>query len=141
MQIYFSGSIRGMEPQKEWFHKLITHLKTYGEVLTEHSFSYSYAEEIQIDDNWIWERDIKWLKNSDVVVAEVSAPSLGVGYEIGKAEEWGKPIICLFRSTEKKLSAMIGGSKYCVVKTFKEEKDAFDIIDDFLQELNLLKNN
>jgi nucleoside 2-deoxyribosyltransferase len=132
MQIYFSGSIRGMEPQKEWFQILIRHLKTYGDVLTEHSFSYSYDEEIRIDDNCIWERDIKWLKNSDVVVAEVSAPSLGVGYEIGKAEEWGKPIICLFRSSERKLSAMIGGSKNCVVKTFKEEKDAFDIIDDFL---------
>lgn len=137
MQIYFSGSIRGMEPRKEWFQTLIMHLKTYGKVLTEHSFSYSYDEEIKIDDSMIWERDINWLKNSDAVVAEVSAPSLGVGYEIGKAEEWGKPVMCIYRFGEKKLSAMIGGSENCVVKLFKEEKDALAAIDDFLQRLKI----
>lgn len=32
-----------------------------------------------------------------VLVAEVTQPSLGVGYEIGRAVEMNKKILCLFR--------------------------------------------
>lgn len=32
-----------------------------------------------------------------VLVAEVTQPSLGVGYEIGRAIEMNKKILCLFR--------------------------------------------
>lgn len=32
-----------------------------------------------------------------VVVAEVTQPSLGVGYELGRAVTMGKKIFCLFR--------------------------------------------
>ncbi|TET71082.1 nucleoside 2-deoxyribosyltransferase, partial [Candidatus Bathyarchaeota archaeon] len=40
-------------------------------------------EAADLDGDWgpdrdIYERDIKWLKSADVVVAEVSLPSLGV---------------------------------------------------------------
>lgn len=34
---------------------------------------------------------------SPVVVAEVTQPSLGVGYELGRAVALGKQILCLFR--------------------------------------------
>ena len=37
-----------------------------------------------------------------VVIAECTQPSLGVGYEIGRALEWGKKIICLFRPASQK---------------------------------------
>ena len=53
-----------------------------------------------------------WLMSSDVMVAEVTNPSLGVGYEIGRALENNKKVICLFRnSSDKRLSAMIRGAK------------------------------
>jgi nucleoside 2-deoxyribosyltransferase len=132
MKIYFSGSIRGAEPRKTWFQALIKHLGKYGAVLTENSFNYSYEEEIKFDDRWIWERDIIWLNEADVLVAEVTSPSLGVGYEIGKAEEWGKPILCLYQYNEKKLSAMIGGSKHLKVVEYKEDHQAMQAIDEFL---------
>ena len=96
---------------------------------------FSYEEEIKFDDRWIWERDIMWLNEADVLVAEVTSPSLGVGYEIGKAEELGIPILCLYQRNEKKLSAMIGGSKYLKVVEYKEEHQAMQAIDDFLSVL------
>ena len=62
------------------------------------------------DDRYIHDRDMQWLKSSDVMIAEVTTVSLGVGYEIGRAVESGKKVLCLYRKIPgKKLSAMIAG--------------------------------
>merc|ERR1711915_1034079 len=54
--------------------------------------------------------DVALLNVCDVVVAEVTHPSLGVGYEIGRAVELGKPVLCLYRpQPKKKLSSMLRG--------------------------------
>ena len=42
-----------------------------------------------------------------VLVAEVTQPSLGVGYEIGRALEMKKDIICLFRPSDTEKSELI----------------------------------
>ena len=61
------------------------------------------------------------------MVADVTKPSIGVGYEIGFAESLNKPVYCLFRDVRgKRLSAMISGNKYVKVikyKTVKELKE------------------
>ena len=50
------------------------------------------------------------LRQCSVVVAEVTVPSLGVGYEIGRAVAMGKQVLCLYRPQEGRLlSAMIRG--------------------------------
>ena len=36
------------------------------------------------------------------IVAEVTQPSLGVGYEIGRAVAMGKRILCLYRPQQDK---------------------------------------
>ena len=41
--------------------------------------------ESALSDKQIHDRDMKWLLESDLIVAEVTNPSLGVGYEIGRA--------------------------------------------------------
>ncbi len=97
MEIYFAGSIRGAEADKPLFKRFIEHLSSHGKVLTEHSFDFNYSQEIKLDDHEIYELDTSWLKNADALVAEVSSPSLGVGYEIGHVEALGKPILCLYR--------------------------------------------
>jgi len=51
----------------------------------------------------------------------VTTPSLGVGYEIGRAVEWGKRVICLYRpSTERRLSGMIAGCGGILVRTYTD---------------------
>jgi 2'-deoxynucleoside 5'-phosphate N-hydrolase len=80
----------------------------------------------------IYSRDVSWIKEADVLVAEVSTPSLGVGYEIGRAEEMNKKILCLYRDQEdKKLSAMISGNPKIEVARYKEKEDALQQIDAF----------
>jgi len=137
MKVYFSGSIRGGEPDRDWFQRLIRHISGQGKVLTENSFGYSYAEEIRFDDTWIYERDMDWLREADALVAEVSAPSLGVGYEIAKAEEWGKPILLLYREAPgRKPSAMLNGNKNLELFVFTEEEAALNAVDRFLSPLS-----
>ena len=133
MKVYFSGSIRGGEPNRDWFQTLIRYISRHGRVLTENSFGYSPEEEASFDDAWIYKRDVEWLREADAVVAEVSAPSLGVGYEIAKAEEWGKPLLLLYREQPgRKPSAMLNGNKALEMLVFTEEEDALKAVDSFL---------
>jgi nucleoside 2-deoxyribosyltransferase len=133
MEIYFAGSIRGAEADKPRFKRFIEHLSGHGKVLTEHSFNFNYSQEIEKDDYEIYELDTGWLKDADALVAEVSSPSLGVGYEIGRVEAMGKPILCLYERQEgRRLSAMIGGNKTLKIVEYDSEEEALDAIDGFI---------
>ena len=83
-----------------------------------------------MSDREIHDRDMQWIVDSEVLVAEVTVPSLGVGYEIGRAIEMGKPVLCLFQQgSEYNLSAMISGSEGVEIKQYvkpDETKEAFD---------------
>ena len=121
MKVYFAGSIRGGREDQQKYFELIEFLSTHAEVLTEHIGLESLGDsgETDLDDDAIYERDLEWLSSADAVVAEVTTPSLGVGYEIGIAEKLGKPVLCLFdeNQTGFRLSAMLSGNSK--VQTFK----------------------
>lgn len=137
MNIYFAGSIRGGRGDREIYVKLIGHLKRYGRVLTEHIGDEGLGTEGEpgMVDQWIYERDVEWIGQSDVLVAEVSTPSLGVGYELGKAEALGKKILCLYRhQAGQRLSAMIGGNRHMTNVSYATVDDACRLIDNFMKE-------
>lgn len=116
MQIYFCGSIRGGRSDQQLYMRIVDALNRYGSVLTEHVASAALSDSGEKvtagGDKAIHDRDVDWLKQSDVVVAEVTQPSLGVGYELGRAVAMkDKKILCLFRpSSGRVLSAMIRGA-------------------------------
>ena len=95
MKIYFSGSIRGGREDASQYQKIIAHLKRKGTVLTEHIGNPSLSSEGQLEmkDKVIHDQDMKLLLESDIVIAEVTNPSLGVGYEIGRAIENKKRVL------------------------------------------------
>lgn len=114
LKFYFCGSIRGGRQLADDYQKIINMLKDYGQVLTEHLGDNEIIEtkDRVLTDVQIHDRDMDWVRESDMVIAEVTVPSLGVGYEIGRALELGKPTLCLFKSgTDFTLSAMIAGSE------------------------------
>jgi 2'-deoxynucleoside 5'-phosphate N-hydrolase len=114
MKFYFCGSIRGGRQLADDYQRIIEMLKQYGQVLTEHLGDDQEIETKDriLSDVQIHDRDMDWVRESDLVVAEVTIPSLGVGYEIGRAIELGKPVLSLFKSGSGfYLSAMIGGSE------------------------------
>ena len=137
MKIYFAGSIRGGRDDKDLYLEIITLLNKYGSVLTEHigNKDLSVLGEDGLTDEYIYERDMNWLQESDVVVAEITTPSMGVGYELGKTEGQ-KPILCLYRQQEgKRISAMINGSKNIQTKEYRELSDIDQILKDFFSKL------
>ena len=112
MKIYFAGSIRGGRDDALIYSQIISLLKNFGDVLTEHIADNSLSPRGEkINEKYIHDRDMDWLLTSDILIAEVTNPSLGVGYEVGRAIEHGKKVICLYRTIkDKKVSAMILGS-------------------------------
>ncbi|XP_029448678.1 2'-deoxynucleoside 5'-phosphate N-hydrolase 1 [Rhinatrema bivittatum] len=130
MQIYFCGSIRGGRADRALYERIIGSLRLYGRVLTEHVGSGKISERgedaVKEGDRCIHDRDVQWLMQADVVVAEVTQPSLGVGYELGRAVAMNKKVFCLFRpASGRVLSAMIRGAEngeHFFVRDYQEEE-------------------
>ncbi|XP_073529378.1 5-hydroxymethyl-dUMP N-hydrolase [Phyllobates terribilis] len=115
LSLYFCGSIRGGREDRAVYAEIIRLLRRHGTVLTEHigrpDISEAGEDALEEGDQFIHDRDVSWLRQADVVVAEVTQPSLGVGYELGRAVAMNKKILCLFRvSSGRVLSAMIRGA-------------------------------
>jgi len=137
MKIYFAGSIRGGRGEEKTYLRIIDYLCSFGDVLTEH-VGYKDVEKSEKNhsDIYIFERDVKWLESSDVMIADVTVPSLGVGYEIGFAETLNIPILCLYNPKNKKpLSAMITGNKNIIWKEYSSFEDAQMLIKNFLSNI------
>ena len=138
MKIYFAGAIRGGRDDAKLYKQIIKYLDGKGDVLTEHVGDKnldSMGEKDGIATN-IYFRDMEWLKSSDVVVAEVTTPSLGVGYELGIAEKLKKPVLCLYRPKEGRLlSAMIHGNKIFKCQEYNNLTKAKLYIDNFFNNL------
>jgi nucleoside 2-deoxyribosyltransferase len=135
MKIYFAGAIRGGREDAALYYEMIQYLQSFGAVLTEHVGDMGLTQEGNDgpDDPAIHDRDMAWLKSCDLIVAEVTLPSLGVGYELGWACALNKPILCLFRPENgKRLSAMIAGSNGIVTAGYSDIDQAKEIIRQFL---------
>jgi hypothetical protein len=138
MKIYFAGSIRGGREDWEIYHQIIDELSNYGEVLTEHIGKKDLSHNGEgLPFGQIYKRDIKWLQEADVMVAEITTHSVGVGYEIGKAEFLGKRILCLYREVpDKRVSGMILGNPYLTTKAYKGLGDLKEILKEFFSQNN-----
>ena len=133
MRIYFAGSIRGGRDDAAIYMELVDELARHGEVLTEHVAT---VGEEDLSDEEIFARDVAWLISCDAVVAEVTTPSLGVGWEIGVAQERGIPVLCLFRpAAGRRLSAMLSGNAGVTAVEYTEAREAAATIDGFFEGL------
>jgi nucleoside 2-deoxyribosyltransferase len=133
-KVYFACSIRGGRDDAELYAELVQIIKEKAEVLTEIFADKKLTPQgMNKPAREIWETDLAWVREADAVIAEVTNPSLGVGYEIAKAEEWGKPVLALYRpQPERKLSAMILGSPHVTNHEYRTTAEAADIIASFL---------
>ncbi|XP_040905095.1 2'-deoxynucleoside 5'-phosphate N-hydrolase 1 [Toxotes jaculatrix] len=142
MKIYFCGSIRGGRDDAHLYRKIVDKLQSYGTVLTEHVSSTTLTDRGEdasaAGDKFIHDRDMDWLQQSDAVVAEVTQPSLGVGYELGQVVAMKKKTLCLFRpSSGRALSAMIRGAddgEWFVVRDYQED-EVENVLEEFFNTL------
>ena len=101
MKIYFVASIKGKSEYLNNYKSIIKTLEDLGldvicedvQTSTEELVS-SLSDERRIKH---YKNVLKWINSSELVIAEASYPSLGVGFEISLALEKGKPVIVLYK--------------------------------------------
>jgi hypothetical protein len=127
MKIYFAASITGGRDFADIYVDIVMELRKYGEVLTEHIVDTALDDrgnQVSKSAEEIFLQDRAWIDEADVVVAEVTQPSLGVGWELGYAQSIGKKVICLFNlSSGRTFSAMIKGNEYFDCPEYSELKE------------------
>jgi glyoxylase-like metal-dependent hydrolase (beta-lactamase superfamily II) len=99
LKLYFAGAISAGRTDLSVYQRLVGRMHAQGhDVLSAHVADPDVLEsERRISPREIFERDVRWIEQSDALVAEVSTPSLGVGFEYGLAVRLGKPVLCLVR--------------------------------------------
>lgn len=132
-KVYFAGSIRGGRIDAELYARIIRYIQKTDIVLTEHIGNPDLnLKEQGKRDVEIYEEDMAWLRESDVVIAECTCPSLGVGYELAYTEKIGKPCHIFYDRTKTHLSAMLTGNSYFHIHPYDEEDHIFQTIDEIL---------
>lgn len=137
IKAYFACSIRGGGDTSNYV-AILDELKrceveVISEVFVHDAIEYGGSP---LPNDQIYERDIAMIEDCDVVIAEVSNPSLGVGYELAYAEKIGKPVLCLFSGLNTdKLSAMITGNRYFIVASYEDEPSLASHVSNFLTRL------
>jgi nucleoside 2-deoxyribosyltransferase len=99
MNVYFSCSLTGGRADEQVYAQIVDHLLDCGfEVPTEHlARPEVMALERVVDPHEVYQRDIHWIHGCDAMVAEVSTPSHGVGYELAYALGLKKPVLACYR--------------------------------------------
>ncbi len=132
-KVYFAGSIRGGRSDANLYRRMIEYIQKTDIVLTEHVGNPAViASEKDQTDCQIYDQATSWLRESDILIAECSTPSLGVGYELAYAEKFGIPCHILYNSTRTSLSAMLSGDPYFTIHPYTTEEEVFEILDKIL---------
>ena len=97
-RIYFAGSIRDGRVDANLYQRIIAYINKTDVVLTEDigMADISLKAQGKTNDYKIYKQDTDWLKNSDLVIAECTCPSLGVGYELAFAEVLHIPVYIFY---------------------------------------------
>lgn len=94
----------------------------------QENFTFPHLEEKTFNSQEI-------IEQSDLFIAEISAPSLGLGIEIGRAEIKGKKILCIYEQNSKIPSSL----KYVNVDilSYKNKEDMVDKIEKYIATLSM----
>ena len=138
MFIYFACSITGGREDQLVYQAIVDGLLGDGhEIPTAHLAKPNVLElEAIVDPVEVYTRDVTWINASDALIAEVSTPSHGVGYEIAYALERGKPVLCCHRYGVR-VSKMITGNlnQHLRVTSYQTPSEAFQIARTFLEDI------
>src|SRR5277367_6771042 len=116
MKIYFGFTVAGDRSGIEVARKVVLQLEEMGhEVLTRHLVSENAWEADRlISPQEVYRRDMIWLEQCELFIAEVSGSSFGLGFETGYLlGATNKRVILLYRrELEQKVSLLISGNSH-----------------------------
>src|SRR5881409_2211392 len=117
MRIYLACTIRGDRGGVTAGRAIGERLQTLGHaVLTTHLLADDVDEaESMLAEADVFRRDLGWLESCDVLVAEASGSSYGVGFEVGyvlsRAERTGQRVVVLYNAARRQaISRVITGN-------------------------------
>ena len=139
MKVYLSGAIRGGRQLQNIYQIILDFLQENDhDVLTYHVAKKNVLEiETKQSDTEIFTQDVSWLEECDCLIAEVSVPSLGVGYEIAYALVTKKPVLAIYDNQLGPISAMISGntSSLITVLSYSSVPQLLESISSFLSRI------
>jgi nucleoside 2-deoxyribosyltransferase len=125
MRIYLACTVRGDRGGVAAGRAICERLERHGhEVLTTHLLADNVeTAESQLTEEHVFRRDLDWLGACDVLVAEASGSSYGVGFEVGyvlgRAHATGQRVVLLYdRSRQHAISRLITGNRDAACTTF-----------------------
>ena len=128
-KVYFAGSIRGGRQDAALYGEMIAFLEERGcRVLTEHVGLESLQAEGErtMTEEEIFQRDMAWLTESELVVAECTTPSHGVGYELARARDMGKEVHIFYDLSRGSLSAMLAGDSAFILHPYTSRQQVME---------------
>src|SRR5512136_692317 len=135
MKVYFSGAISAGRDNAAIYQHMVARLQAQGhDVLSAHVADPAVLEhEKDVLARVVFDRDVQWIEACDVMIAEVSTPSTGVGYEYGLAIQLGKPVLCVYQAGLR-MTKMIRGNPApnLTVATYANEAELDQRVDGFV---------
>jgi len=135
LNVYFSCSITGGRQDQQVYHSLVEALLQAGHAVPTAVLANPALvdREAEIPPMDVYRRDMAWLEECDAVVAEVSTPSHGVGYEIAAALAMEKPVLCCYQAG-RRVSKMITGNDHPRLKVmcYQTAEEAVRGVQEFL---------
>jgi 2'-deoxynucleoside 5'-phosphate N-hydrolase len=135
MNIYFACSITGGRQDEIVYQTLVAAMQESGHQVPTSILASPEVMPLEglATPEEVYARDTAWIEECDLLVAEVSTPSHGVGYEIGYALALGKRVLCLYRKGGK-VSKMILGNphSHLTVHSYKNSQEAVQLLHLFL---------
>lgn len=136
MKAYFSATITKDEKIKKRYANIVKALKKGGVEVSQYGSDKMSPHELlnrtdqEIGD--VYKELVSYLKSADVYIAEISEPSVGIGYEINEAINLKKPVLALnHKESAFQPLATIQGLQSRFI-TYKEYTD--DTIEEILEE-------
>jgi nucleoside 2-deoxyribosyltransferase len=136
MNIYFACSVTGGREFESVYQAIVSALTTNGHQVPTANLAEPdiAAQELKVAPREVYDRDVAWIRNCDALIAEVSVPSHGVGYEIGYALNAGKPVFCIHQEG-RKVSKMITGNPHpaLTIRSYSSPDKAISVIFDYIK--------
>ena len=138
MRVYLACTVRGDRGGVAAGRAICARLQQSGhEVLTSHLLDDNVeTAEAQLTEDAVFRRDLEWLSGCDVLVAEASGSSFGVGFEVGYvvagADRTGQQVVLLYdRARAATVSRLVVGNAHpaCTTFGYTSVNELLDFID------------
>ena len=117
MVIYLACTVRGDRGAVEGLRALVVSLEGGGHtVLTKHLLDDNVeGAESALTERAVYDRDIAWLEACDILIADGSGSSFGVGFEVGyvlgRSDRTDQRVVLLYRADRRdQISRLIVGN-------------------------------